>query len=863
MGPACHPRLGTAMTFLPRIHSVLVALFLGVCFAEAADQTWTYSVQVHASVQASPARITLQWPADSVPAVGYRIWRREIDEIGWGSPVMLPAGATSYVDEAVSVGGIYEYQIEKEAQPFSAWGYLAVGVNAPLVDSRGTVILVVDREIAGPLEAELRRLEQDLTGDGWGVVRREVGRHDSPGSVREIIRAAWEADRTNVRSVFLLGHVPVPRAGMANVDGHRPRPMPADVYYGEMDGAWTDVDADGVIDQGNLPSDVELSVGRVDFANLPGAYAAAPFPDEVTLLRRYLEKDHEFRHARVRPPARALMGNAIGDFRGQAFAASGYRTFAALVGPENVDEAATVLHAPAGERWLSRVAAAPYLWTYANGPGGTFSLGALGERGQYNDVWGVDLIERRARAMFAMFFGSWIGEWDKTDNFLRTALAAPDHGLAAVWSGRPHYYFHSMGVGHTIGEGIRQSQNNNGLVYRTQVQRHARGVHIALMGDPTLRLSQVAPPANVRATAAGAGVTVEWSASPDFIFGYRVYRSAAPGAPFERISGELHQGTRLVDAAGNPAATYMVRAVALQLGPSGSYYNASQGAFSRAGFAIPERGPAALPAPPGPTRFAGAAAEVGADIRHPNGNIFDQVLLHGSYGSARADSGQVLRISFVDPDDDIVQVEMSGAGTVAVLFESAAGPALPEKYHQEVAYMKGRPLIAVTGADESTHLSIFSVGRANAINQDLFREVDYDGMADVALLMITSTDGKFGGIRTSNTRYSATRGLTGIYASDIQFTAPVQIGTIDARENAHPVLHLGAAGTDHDRTNVVRVAGGDLAQSNGRPIEVSGIAAVHFDAGTTSHGMTQPTQRNRGRFELNGTDVTSALVVGP
>jgi hypothetical protein len=856
------PLPGTAMKFLPRA-LFGCALVIAPC-SLASDWTWTYSVQVHATVQASPARVTLQWPVDQLPALGYTIWRKGLDGDAWGAAVSLPADASSYVDENVSVGGVYEYQIEKVTARFSAWGYIAVGINAPIIEARGKVILVIDREVADTVSSELRRLEQDLVGDGWGVVRKEVGRTDSPQSVRDVIRAEWEADRANVRAVLLFGHVPVPRAGRTNVDGHRPRPMPADVYYAEMDGTWTDADGDGIIDQGSLPSDVELEIGRVDFANLPGAYAAAPFPAEAELLRRYLDKNHAFRHARVRPPPRALMGNVTGDARGQAFAASGYRTFAALVGPENVVESGAGLHTPVSERWITKVTESPYLWTYASGAGGDYSLGTLGTHGQYNDVWGSDLIELRAKATFYMLFGSWIGEWDKTDNFMRTALAAPEYGLAAVWSGRPHYYFHPMGVGRTIGHGIRLSQNNNGLVYRTHMQRHARGVHIALMGDPTLRLNPVGPPANVRATVNGSEVAVTWSASPDFVFGYRVYRSASPGAPFERISSELHADTRLVDRPPNASeATYMVRAIALQLGPSGSYYNASQGAFSRDTFSIPDRSPSSLAPVPSRGKIFGAASEVGTDIRHPNGNIFDQAILSGNYASVAADPGQVVRVSFVDPDDDIVQVEMSGAGSVSFLFDTASGPAAPEKYNQSIGYMKGRAGIAITGADESTHVSIFSVGRANAIDQELFRDVPYDGMADIAFLTITSVDGKFGSIRTANTRYSAARGLVGIYASDIEFTGPVLIGDIDAQGSAQPVLHLGAAGTDNDRANEVRIAGGDLAQSNGRPIAISGIRRLYFDAGMTSHGVPLPRQANRGRLELNNVDVTSQVVVTP
>jgi hypothetical protein len=846
-----------------RIVAATAGALLAGSVLSASDWTWTYAVQARASIQLSPARVTLQWPTDQIPPTGYNVWRKSPGDAWWGLPVRLPATATTYVDDNVAVGQIYEYQIEKQTTLYSAWGYVSVGLNAPLVESRGKVLLVVDRSIGGAVDAELQRLQRDLVGDGWGVIRLDVGRNDPPGQVREAIRAQWQADPDNVQAVLLFGHVPIAKSGHLNVDGHGARPMPADVYYGELDGAWPDADGDGSLDPYGLPSDMELQVGRVDFADLPGAYASFPFPSETELLRRYLDKDHAFRHALVRPADRALVGNVAGDGGGQAYAASAYRAFAALVGSENVVESGTDLLAPVSERWITKLTSGDFLWSYASGAGNYFSLGILGTHGEFNDVWGSDLLELHAKAAFHLFFGSWISEWSQTDNFMRTALAAPDYGLAAAWSGRPHFYFHHMGSGATIGESVRVSQNNNGLLYRNQIQRAIRGVHMALMGDPTLRLQAVAPPQNLQASEQNGETVLTWTASPDPVLGYRVYRSAARGAPFERISGELHTETRYVDRPANAAeATYMVRAVTLSQNPSGSYYNASAGVFSRADFSIPDRAPSPLPARAPAGKLSGAAVEVGTDIHHPNGNIYDQVLLTGPAASMSADPGQVLRVSFIDASDDIVQVEFTGAGRLSIVLDDASGPEPPAKYNQDVAYMKGRPTITLAGASASTHLTIFSVGRANAVNQALFRDVSYDGVADVALLSLYTADGKFGGARLANTRFSARNGLTGLLASDVLFTGPIYVNDVDAADAATPVLSIGSVqGIDH--TSEILVAGGDLLQSNNRPVQISGLTRLQFAAGATSQGDTLSAQANRATITRDGVDVTSEVVANP
>src|SRR5207248_52270 len=141
---------------------------------------------------------------------------------------------------------VYEYQIVKNAQGYKGYGYIQAGINVPLADNRGTAILIVDKTYAASLATELRRLEQDLIGDGWGVIRHDVGRNDSVVSVKALIRADYVVDPANVNTVFLFGHVPVPYSGLLNPDGHPEHlgAWPADVYYGDLDGEWTDKTVD-------------------------------------------------------------------------------------------------------------------------------------------------------------------------------------------------------------------------------------------------------------------------------------------------------------------------------------------------------------------------------------------------------------------------------------------------------------------------------------------------------------------------------------------------------------------------------------------------------------------------------------------
>jgi hypothetical protein len=245
-----------------------------------------------------------------------------------------------------------------------------------------------------------------------------------------------------------------------------------------------------------------------------------------------------------------------------------------------------------------------------------------------------------------------------------------------------------------------------------------------------------------------------------------------------------------------------------------------------------------------------------ADIFHAGtGFTYDQILLEGAAASVTADPGQILRMSFIDLNDDIVQVEFSGAGTLSLVLDGVSGPAAPQKYNQATSYMKGHAGIVLSGANESTNLSVFSVGRAiPGSNPALYSDsISYDGFADIAFIAITSTDGKFGGLRTANVSYFATKGYTGLYAPNVEFVGPVFVGDIRAESEATPVLMIGSG-------NDTRINGGDLLQTNGRAVQVSGLTQLKFVAGSNSHGTIFAAQTNRARLEQNGTDVTATVM---
>ena len=257
----------------------------------------------------------------------------------------------------------------------------------------------------------------------------------------------------------------------------------------------------------------------------------------------------------------------------------------------------------------------------------------------------------------------------------------------------------------------------------------------------------------------------------------------------------------------------------------------------------------------GGINIVGSANIVGVNIPHPNGSVYNQVLLTGRRAAVSSDGTRITRISFLDINDDIVQVEFSGKATVTVTLDAetfvAAAP--PIKYNQpSVNYVKGHATIRVEKADTNTFLSIYSVGTINAVDQTLFREGEvYDAMADVALLETVNSRG-FGGIHCANTRFSGYKGKVGIY-SPKQISVRVLIGDIDARRNATPYLFFHGKSFWAEAPNSgLRITGGDLRQTNGAPIVVPsfnrGFDTLISQNNVKSDGTEQPAQRIKAFF---------------
>ncbi len=449
------------------------------------------------------------------------------------------------------------------------YGFISTGIEVAPADARGTLLLLVEKEINDSLDLEILQLELDLIKDHWKVIRQAVDRNLAVTEVKAMIQNVYQ-QTSDLSALYLLGHIPVPYSGDIYPDTHSENHQgawSADPYYAELNGNWTDtlanistaffprnhnIPGDGKFDQDSIPSKVELQMGRVDLSNLP-AFAAS----EIELTRRYLQKAHAYKTGQLKANRRAL----IDDNFGQAFAgpaASGWRNFAPMFGADAIDEL----------DYFGTLSQDSYWWSYGCGGGSHVSAGGIGNT--------TDFAQDSLSSIFTMLFGSQFGDWDNENNFLRAPLAS-GNTLTNCWAGSPPWSFHQMAMGYPIGYSALRSMNSIDGVYLNGPQL----VHMALLGDPSLRMFMVEPllENSLVLDAQASGVLLNWDASLESdIAGYYIYRASDIRSDFQRITPSLILDTFYLDPQPiDGQNVYQVKVVKLEESASGTYFNQSLG----------------------------------------------------------------------------------------------------------------------------------------------------------------------------------------------------------------------------------------------------------------------------------------------
>ena len=549
------------------------------------------SIQLEASAIISPPSITLTWPND-INGASFIISRKLKGAASWTALATIPGNSAQYMDAVILENTLYDYKVQMNpSSGLAKFGYLSSGINVKANSNRGIAIVVIENSfISNPVfQASLDLFLIDLEADGWFPKTLFVSKTDLVTTVKSAIVSTYNENPNATKLLVLLGNVPVPYSGLNNPDGHTNHSgaWPTDTFYADINGNWTDnsvnnpgfiapdtspsnplnsnIPGDGKYDNDFIPTAVELQVGRIDLSNLP-----LTMDTEERLLIKYLDKLHRFKMNQIVVQNKALIDE--GDFTSfpEGFTQNGYKNFSGLVGRNNivVDDYFTELS-------YNTSSTGTYLWSYGCGGGTYTSSNGIGTSANF--------VNDSLSSVFTMLFGSYFGDWNYQNAFLRMPLTQ-GNTLTNVWAARPNWHFYHMAMGDNIGYSTLLTQNTSSLYVTNSVYNFFQNrININLMGEPSLRNSYIVPPTSITISSTGISNTLNWNVGASEI-GYNIYRRYSDSTNFLKLNNTIITGTNYIDNALTIPGTvyYYVKAVEKKVSPSGTYDNESLGIRSNA-----------------------------------------------------------------------------------------------------------------------------------------------------------------------------------------------------------------------------------------------------------------------------------------
>ena len=140
------------------------------------------------------------------------------------------------------------------------------------------------------------------------------------------------------------------------------------------------------------------------------------FPEsEGELLQRYLEKDHRWRPGKAPAVERGLIDNNY-PLDLEALGQTAWKNFTAMFGCSKVKELP----------YRQTLSSQSYMWSFGCGGRGPESASDISNTTNFT----TDPLQ----TVFTLLFGSYFGDWDYPNNFLRAAIASRTC-LASTWEG--------------------------------------------------------------------------------------------------------------------------------------------------------------------------------------------------------------------------------------------------------------------------------------------------------------------------------------------------------------------------------------------------------------------------------------------
>lgn len=494
-----------------------------------------YVVFPKISLQKDSARIYLTFQLeDQYKDAQIAIMKKQPLSNKWESVENLPSGSLLFFDTLQRQTAV-EYGIICSNDTASAFGYYLVGEMNEIEPYCGNVLILVDSTIEKEIQTELEQFQNDLLNDCWysevrKVPRSEVFNQIEVRKVKRIVNSYKKRWKEKFKVLLLVGRVPVPYTGNYSFDGHTDHfgAFPSDLFYIIDDSLLSDdiehnitaseernhnVPFDGKLDQTTITNEISIAVGRIDFSNLTVFQKS-----EVELLKNYFKKNHEFRLGKTDKNFNCIIDDGFGTQSDEIFSANAYMNFYALCD--------TIIE----DKLFDNVSQKYFRFSYAC------------NSGSYTSIWSSLNSEQCAnfeiKSTFLFLLGSYCWDWDSENNLLRSALASSPNVLISAWIGRPFWHMHHFGFGFPFAKSFLITANNLNL-YPSTGKYGYKGMHLEVLGDPTIRIFYPSPVQNTEFVIDSNGNVVLFWKKPqelDDLIGYQINKKEIGNENFNQIA---------------------------------------------------------------------------------------------------------------------------------------------------------------------------------------------------------------------------------------------------------------------------------------------------------------------------------------
>lgn len=172
-------------------------------------------------------------------------------------------------------------------------------ICVPLIGA-DKVAVVVNKNLKPLIQTHLDRYVADMTTDGYAPIVKEwdlaAADQNEAGELRTYL-----ASVSGLTGAVFVGDLPIANYYNAS-DFNGAATFPYDLYFMDLSVTWLDANADGKIDGPTSGITPTIWVSRIKASNM-GVFGGV---SEADLVKRYLDKNHDYRTGVLRLPQRAL-----------------------------------------------------------------------------------------------------------------------------------------------------------------------------------------------------------------------------------------------------------------------------------------------------------------------------------------------------------------------------------------------------------------------------------------------------------------------------------------------------------------------------------------------------------------------------